>query len=225
MCKSVQSNLRVHYSSQGPYASSVVNPALADIYKTNLKQIFLVGDSTNNSYDYNCLPGSSSCPAHGSGITGCHGDGTGPRNCSSNPEDPNCFCAIYPTINNIELRDREGKKIIPEGNSYHLSASDFYTITFGVTVDAEQTPVSQLLVDFGDGTEKLERTQIDPSTRYNIVHYYNPQGTGQDYNIRIKVKDNWGFYKCTGMPNTQHCMVDCCVNSFQSNLQACIGCL
>jgi hypothetical protein len=135
------------------------------------------------------------------------------------------FCSVDPKINSdIKLRDIEGNLIPLTADGYSVVNAGYYTLSFGVDINPEQFPVGKLVIDFGDGSGNLTATQIDPSNNYNFVHYYNPQSVNQKYKIRIKVEDNWGSFKCSGLPNTIQCQITCCDSTFTDQL-GCSGCL
>jgi hypothetical protein len=216
MCKYVGTNLSVNVLAQGPY----VDNGTASYAATNLKQIFLKGSGASG-YSYDCTTGTN-CSG---GIPPCNGNGSArASSCLNNPVPGSpCFCGVYPTIYNVKVKNSEGFEILPVNGLYPISASDFYTVSFGVDVDSEQLPVGELFVDFDDnGTGNVTTTQIDPSTNYRFIHYYNPQGANQQYQIRIKITDNWGFYKCAGLASTCADVSTCCGSYFVNN---CAGCL
>ncbi len=217
MCKYVSTNLSVNALVQGPYGHSgtFTYPA------SNLKQIFLKGSGVSG-YSYDCMAGIN---CSGS-IPPCNGNGSArASSCLSNPVPGNtCFCGVYPTIYNIKVRNSEGLEIVPVNGLYPINTSDFYTVSFGVDIDSEQLPVGELFVDFDDnGNGNVTTTQIDPSTNYRFIHYYNPQGANQQYQIRIKAVDNWGFYKCAGLASTCPDTAGCCSAGFTG--LNCAGCI
>ncbi len=218
LCKTVNvaanGTISVSYQGTGPYINGTT--ATSANY---LRQIFLKGESASSGFSYNCLLGTN-CPT----ITPCSGN-TRPNNSPTTG-----YCSVYPDVidSSIKLRDSEGH-LIPYNNGYAISTPGYYTLSFGVSVDPEQLPVSQLLIDFDDGTN-AEATQIDPSNNYNFIHYFNPQTGQTSYHIRIKVKDNWETFGWSGLPTSGGCnAILCTKNNFSSNLvgpgQACQNCL
>jgi hypothetical protein len=185
----------------------------------SLKNIFLRFTWGNEVYDYITGQNFPFDPQFQK-ISACSGNQRGADNLTSS------WCSVYPKINNIiKLRDVEGREIPLVDGYYNIGSAGYYTVNFGVSIDPEQLPVAKLVVDFGDKTSKLIATQIDPSTNYNFVHYYNPQGGNQQYKIRIKVEDNWGFIGWVGLPTTGPCNAYGCANlDFDKTKSECFAC-
>jgi len=139
------------------------------------------------------------------------------------------WCAILPKINNVKMMDPEKQVITPDASgAYHITSAGYYTLHVGTSIDAEQAPIYQLVVDFDDGFRDI-RQSLDSSSDFPFVHYYNPSNAGTDYHIRIKVADNWGFYSCQGLSGNCVYPDRCCLENFNPlydyNEEACEGCL
>jgi hypothetical protein len=136
--------------------------------------------------------------------------------CTNNIRTGNTWCGIIPSIDNPDLYDSDGWRMIPEsGGGYRIKTPGYYTLRFGVTVDEEQTPVYKLLVDWGGPSDSLvTRSDVDASQNFAFVKYINPSDTtnGTLYYIGIKVQDNWGFYMCDGLPTSTACSSFCIDN-------------
>jgi len=109
-------------------------------------------------------------------------------------------------------------KISPVNNVYKIEKAGFYVLTFNSTVDAEQMPIKRLSVrikqssvsdQWGNASAVIDLYNIDPmpdsSNPHKIVRYLQ----AGDYNVLIKLEDNWGFFKCLGLNNFPDSI--CCV--------------
>lgn len=102
------------------------------------------------------------------------------------------FCAVYPKISNVEVNGNKlnGDVSIPGGGM-------IAALSFNTKIDADQQPLSYILVDWGDGSlQNLVNidSQPDASSPHRIYHYY--KGDIASARIRIKVVDNWGYFGC-----------------------------
>jgi hypothetical protein len=187
-----------------PYAKSVGGwypVPLPDDGKTILKNIFLKSYSTHE-YGYN--------------------DGNGSWNIGSNPYDyspagenpiPFCgeerpeagFCYIHPQIKNIELY-KAGQKMTFDGdtNSFIIHESGNYDLKFNSIIDKEQLPLYEIVIAWGDGSIQ---TITDQDYRPNeeqphiISHNYIGIVSETEIEIKILIRDNWGFTRCCRSDN------------------------
>jgi len=111
-----------------------------------------------------------------------------------------------PTIdsNSIKVYDPTGKVISASpGTGNYAVKTGVNTLTFGVTIDKERTPIKKMTIDFGDGADKkIVWTNIDASTKFTFVHRYTSDMSAQ---IVIGVEDNWGAVKCSD--NSTDCTI------------------
>ena len=110
------------------------------------------------------------------------------------------FCAIYPRIRNVYLYrgNGTGPALTPISEGKWSIGPGYYTLKFNSFIDAEQQPMKEMRIDWGDGNVDIISNQDNhPSTPHVISHNYNYNVGTTDVSrqIGIKVTDNWGFYK------------------------------
>jgi hypothetical protein len=187
-----------------PYAKSVGGwypVPLPDDGKTILKNIFLKSYSTHE-YGYN--------------------NGNGSWNIGSDPYDyspagenpiPFCgeerpeagFCYIHPRIENIELYKAGQKMDFNDNtNSFVIYESGNYDLKFNSIIDKEQLPLYEIVIAWGDGSIQ---TITDQDYRPNeeqphiISHNYIGIVSETEIEIKILIRDNWGFTRCCRSDN------------------------
>lgn len=173
-----------------------------DNQKNTLKNIFLkaIGGFNFNDGKYET-----------SGLGGVSYDYSSSDNikqCLSRPADnkdfdpDSDFCAIYPKISNVYLYRGNGTG--PALTPNNLATGEwnigpgYYTLKFNSFIDPEQQPMKELRIDWGDGNIDIISNQDNhPSTPHVISHNYGyTSGVGaKTRQIKIKVTDNWDFYK------------------------------
>ena len=101
------------------------------------------------------------------------------------------FRAVWPQISNMKLN---GQAI----NSSSISSPGIYALTFNTTIDAEQQPLKDIIIDWGDGSfQSLVNQDHHPfSASPHLVYHYYKQST-TTATIKIKISDNWGFFCCS----------------------------
>lgn len=111
----------------------------------------------------------------------------------------NYWCLIYPRINNVKLINPMGALASSTpAAGYNVSNPGIYTLSFNSTIDTEQQPMKDLIIDWGDGSlQSLVNQDHHPETAnpHKVYHYY--KGDTINAIIRIKVSDNWGTYCCS----------------------------
>jgi|GEM_PF-469883 len=116
---------------------------------------------------------------------------------STRPDDNVSFCAIYPNVTNVKLK--LGNTEIPlDSNAYKITQRGIYELDFNSIIDAEQQPLKEISIDWGDNTNQVITGQdAKPSinTPHVFYHYYNQAGPLVNVIIKIKITDNWGFYQ------------------------------
>ncbi|PIW33981.1 MAG: hypothetical protein COW28_01680, partial [bacterium (Candidatus Ratteibacteria) CG15_BIG_FIL_POST_REV_8_21_14_020_41_12] len=88
------------------------------------------------------------------------------------------------------------------------------------TLDLEQFPIKKIVIDWGDDNDPMViNSETDPSQNFSFIRYYNPanQTSGDSVGIKIKVMDNWGFFKCVGLANTFPDCNNCCDKNFDKS--------
>ena len=186
-----------------------------------LKNLFLQFKYDDVTYDYSNFK-TSPLSLGISTIPACNTSGVGPRN--------NSWCGIYPTIENKKLTDPSGNLMTESNGVYLIKTPGFYRLTFGATLDLEQFPIKKIVIDWGDDSDPMViNSETDPSQNFSFIRYYNPanQTSGDPVGIKIKVMDNWGFFKCIGLAsNSSYCTNQCCASNFDKtdtvNFQFCL---
>lgn len=120
------------------------------------------------------------------------------NNCFRNREDLSSFCAIYPTLTNVNLY--YGSNSIPFVNnvsntsSVTINTKGIYRLQFNSLVDAEQQPLKKIEIDWGDGYKQTINGQDHrPNAGSPHVFYHNYTKVGPTQ-IKVKITDNWGFF-------------------------------
>lgn len=164
-------------SSIGPYVSNT-GSSIYDL----LRQLFLKVKTVatgSNLYDF----------SYG-GISQDIGS------CTGGVRTNNAWCAIYPSISNVSLKDSSGNTINQVSKTFTITKSDFYTLSFNTTIDMEQAPISRVSIDWGDNEACVLVSNVDskPSATdpFKFVYQLSPG----NYSIRIKIEDNWNFWSC-----------------------------
>jgi hypothetical protein len=164
------------------YLASVLSPIFLKSYNTYLWNSNDVNSGyvvTNSGYDcsqfssYNCTS-----------IESCNSGGRGGR-----------FCSISPQIENLKLTDaKSDRAAFSGGGFYTISAPGEYELSFDVTVDPEQRPLSKVEVNWGDGSKGSVPIYGES---FAIKHYYTSGGATVKKQIIVNVVDNWGLYDCS----------------------------
>lgn len=139
------------------------------------------------------------------------------------------FKAVKPKISNVTLHPLLSSGLLssktgisPSNSVYKIEKSGFYVLSFNTSVDAEQAPIKRLSVrikstDHASDIWDNEKAVIN---LYNVDPLPNPAQTHKivrylqegDYYVLIKAEDNWGFYHCLGLPNSDD-LNYCCAAS------------
>jgi hypothetical protein len=127
------------------------------------------------------IPPSSSC--------------NGPRTDTNSPTD---YCYIAPQITNVKIN---GTSTV-SGQNIDFGVPVFTVdLTFNSIIDPEQKPLTQIYINWGDGSSVYDRTgsfidRPDPDTPHRFVHNYTCE---EDANhdcrpntIQIIIVDHWG---------------------------------
>jgi hypothetical protein len=132
---------------------------------------------------------------------------TGNTGCPPRTNYNNGICSVYPEIKNIKISGPNGDLSQTETNSnvYAVAVAGFYTISFNTIVDKEQAPIKELAIkikktgDEWDDTSSIIVNGLDNKPNASDPHKLIRFLTPGNYIIAIKVKDNWGFYRCSGI--------------------------
>lgn len=108
----------------------------------------------------------------------------------------NSFCAVYPVIGNINLYYGDTNKSIASssGWSFIVPSKGVYRLEFTSDIDAEQQPLSKIVIDWGDNKQQTitgEDEHPDSASPHTFFHYYSSSGSKT---IKIRITDNWGAY-------------------------------
>jgi hypothetical protein len=107
------------------------------------------------------------------------------------------FCWIRPLISNVKL---DGSTVLT------VPRAGLYSLSFNSSLDKEQQPLYQIVIDWGDGNRQLitgEDSRPSASQPHNFYHYYRGQSAGP---IRIKIVDNWQKYTCFSSDGSSDCV-------------------
>jgi hypothetical protein len=111
--------------------------------------------------------------------------------CSNPTRDSEDWCAIYPEVSNLKLSDLAGTDIAT--SSPNISAPGIYKLSFNTKVDSEQQPLNRIEIDWGDNNFQIINNQDHrpfDNRPHQVYHYYSPG----EYEINVKIIDNWGFW-------------------------------
>jgi len=143
------------------------------------------------------------------------------------------FYARYPKIENIFLTDSNGNTYnkLENTDTYRITNPGYYTLSFNTDIDAEQVPISSLLIrikesnsNWASSTGIISQSIIDSLSDEGNPHRITKYLSSGDYQILVKVVDNWGFYKCEGlggfanMSGVDNCSY-CCVGDSANNIE------
>ena len=84
---------------------------------------------------------------------------------------------------------------LPEGK-WNIGPG-YYTLKFNSFVDAEQQPMKEIRIKWGDGNMDIISNQDNhPSTPHIISHNYGYSSgvVAKEKQIKIRMIDNWGYY-------------------------------
>jgi len=121
--------------------------------------------------------------------------------CARVGEGLSSFCAVFPTLKNINMYYGDTKTIIAivisatTDLTFQIPSKGVYRLEFNSDVDSEQQPLKKVVIDWGDGnTQTITGEDEHPNIAnpHVFYHYYGSSGAKQ---IKIKITDNWGFYK------------------------------
>jgi hypothetical protein len=141
------------------------------------------------------------------------------------------FYARYPRIENITLTDSNGQPVDKEGDDWKVQNPGYYTLSFNTDVDAEQTPITKLIIrifkegsDWTNADGIISQFNIDNLPDNNNPHRITKPLSSGDYKIVVKVVDNWGFYKCDGLNGfgSNYNCDSCCIGEFDEGI--CLQC-
>jgi len=97
------------------------------------------------------------------------------------------FCAIYPEIRNIKMYPGSSKLEVTA-----VSPNTLYRLEFNTEVDAEQQPLREIVINWGDGSTQIIPDQDHrPQNTHVFYHLYVQPKLAH---LKVKITDNWGFY-------------------------------
>lgn len=117
---------------------------------------------------------------------------------------PNDYCAIPPSFSNIKFSNAISATTVINGGGN-------VGITLNTNADADQVPLSTIIIDWGDGQTPIQypyAPKSDPKTPHIFSHPYNynradtahcAAGSSCIYQIKVQVKDNWGWCSEAGV--------------------------
>jgi hypothetical protein len=108
----------------------------------------------------------------------------------------NSFCAVYPVISNINLYYGDTNKSIASSSGWVFTVPSkwVYRLEFNSDVDAEQQPLTRIIIDWGDNKRQTitgEDEHSDVDKPHVFYHYYSSSGSKA---IKITITDNWGAW-------------------------------
>jgi hypothetical protein len=107
------------------------------------------------------------------------------------------FCSVKPTISNVTLDGINTNNLSPIASTF-INGS-LHKLSFNSSVDKEQEPLRQIIINWGDGNVQSVSGQDDHPTAgqpHSFYHYYI--GSTTPPVISITIYDNWGIYSCYG---------------------------
>jgi hypothetical protein len=120
------------------------------------------------------------------------------------PAAPQDYCAIPPSLSNVKFSNSTSKTtVINGGGSIGL--------TLNSNADVEQIPLQTIIIDWGDGQTPIAypyAPKNDPKQPHIFSHPYNynradtahcAAGSSCIYNIKVQIKDNWGWCSEAGV--------------------------
>ena len=173
----------------------MINPSSGiSPFENILKNIFLTGNIYNFtgdtyestvSYNYSNIPTATA--------------NTIPH-CSNNVRAADKFCAVWPSLSNVKLYF--GDNTTPFADGFTSTAplgitKGWYRLEFNSNVDFEQKPLSNIIIDWGDGYEQSipnQDSQPAVASPHVFYHNYNQNHVNTPISIEIKVYDNCGFF-------------------------------
>lgn len=111
---------------------------------------------------------------------------------------PNQIRQVLPIIKNNDIRLVASTTPLKIGNGeVNILEAGLYQLSFNAVIDAEQQPMKQIVIDWGDGVQVITNLDNKPenSTPHKFYHFYLKGAR----HVEIKVFDNWGSYKCSSM--------------------------
>lgn len=122
--------------------------------------------------------------------------------CSNNTRptgsDSNSFCLVRPGIENVKINDMP---VVSGGLITFNKPVVSVNLTFNSRIDANQRPLRNIQIDWGDGTAAYDRTgnfldRTDVTAPHQFTHRYSCQEAISDdcqtHNATITLTDNWG---------------------------------
>ncbi|HKK54474.1 MAG TPA: hypothetical protein VJ926_03065 [Patescibacteria group bacterium] len=110
------------------------------------------------------------------------------------------FCYIFPQIKNIGLYKAGQEMDFNESSSsFIIYEPGNYDLKFNSIIDKEQLPLYEIVIDWGDDSVQ---TITDQDYRPNeeqphiVSHIYTGIEGETEREIKILIKDNWGFTRC-----------------------------
>lgn len=117
----------------------------------------------------------------------------------------NCTTSDCHKTENDDTFSKYWKYILPKIANVKVNGSSLsnpltvspgiYKLSFTTTIDKEQQPLRNLIIDWGDGSQQNlvnQNNRPNDSDPHVLYHYYT--SSSASITIKIKVTDNWGFY-------------------------------
>ncbi len=107
------------------------------------------------------------------------------------------FCYVYPEIKNITLK--KGNEVIElnQDNKYEMKGDGIYSLYFNTIVDSEQTPLGDIVIEWGDGNiQTITDQDFHSDEEYPHIISHSYKDISSEIGIKIKISDNWGFGRC-----------------------------
>jgi hypothetical protein len=180
-------------------------------YKDVLKNIFLSSKNAlvanGTTYASDNTPGVTFDYTYTAGTAGAISTCT--NNTRPDPSitpDPT-FCAIVPKLSNLKLYFNDSATGTPVGTTalpYNITQKGIFRLQFNSQADAEQEPLSNISISWGDGyTQNITNQDNMPNigAPHVYYHYYNKLGPKP---IGVDIMDNWGFH-CSSTAPVNNC--------------------
>jgi hypothetical protein len=108
---------------------------------------------------------------------------------------------VLPVIKNNDFRlVGSATPLSITGNYVNIEEAGLYQLSFNTIINAEQQPMKQIAIDWGDGIQVITNMDNKPEdgTPHKFYHFYL-KGLNR---LEVRITDNWDAYRCAAMSGT-----------------------